>query len=260
MDRNLPSLPPPLAPRRTTNASAQSRDQSRSSSQEELLLASSQPHLITQTRSQARSRVGSNASRGNNNSNSNSNINGDGPLSSSYEMQYSAPAHTRSPHPRSPNAVRRANNNNNYQQSPQGSYDDVATQYSNDGQFGAGHSTIVDMPQASRAPYMQQQQHQSPIAAPAFSSTEQQRLTRVVRKKTVKRVELFRGNLVINCPVPDKLTQNVPFKDVEEVAMMRYTAVTGEPDDFIRNNFTLRQQLYNRQTELFIVMTMVSIY
>jgi hypothetical protein len=49
---------------------------------------------------------------------------------------------------------------------------------------------------------------------------QQQLYQRIVRKKTVKRLELFRGNLVINCPVPDKLIQNVPYKNVEEVATM----------------------------------------
>lgn len=73
---------------------------------------------------------------------------------------------------------------------------------------------------------------------------------------TVKRLPLFRGNLVINCPVPDRILQNVTHKDSEEFQMMRYTAVTCEPDEFVQNNYTLRTQLYGRHTELFIVLTM----
>ncbi|RKO96211.1 hypothetical protein CAUPRSCDRAFT_8395, partial [Caulochytrium protostelioides] len=37
---------------------------------------------------------------------------------------------------------------------------------------------------------------------------------------------------------------------------MRYTAVTCGPDAFSREGYTLRQQEYGRQTELFIVVTM----
>ena len=78
----------------------------------------------------------------------------------------------------------------------------------------------------------------------------------IIRKKTVKRLELFRGNLVINCPVPDRLLNNVPQRTGEEFTAMRYTAITCDPDDFSRENYTLRPSLYGRQTELFIVMTM----
>eukprot|EP00158_Paraphelidium_tribonemae_P009369 Partr_v1_DN28846_c1_g1_i1_m33789 putative monooxygenase len=76
------------------------------------------------------------------------------------------------------------------------------------------------------------------------------------RKKTMQRVQLFRGNLVLNCPVPDKLISNVPYRDTEEVAALRYTAATCDPNDFIHENYTLRSQLYGRPTELMIVMTM----
>lgn len=37
---------------------------------------------------------------------------------------------------------------------------------------------------------------------------------------------------------------------------MRYTAATCDPDDFMRSKYSLRQYLYGRDTELFIVMTM----
>lgn len=41
--------------------------------------------------------------------------------------------------------------------------------------------------------------------------------------------------------------------------MMRYSAVTCDPNDFAASNYTLRPQLMNRQTELFIVMTMYNV-
>lgn len=78
----------------------------------------------------------------------------------------------------------------------------------------------------------------------------------IVRKKTVKRLELFYGNLVINCPVPDYLLHKGYFKEGEEFTNMRYSAVTCDPDEFIREKYTLRSALYGRSTELFIVMTM----
>ncbi|CAI2167449.1 17560_t:CDS:2 [Funneliformis geosporum] len=78
------------------------------------------------------------------------------------------------------------------------------------------------------------------------------------RYKTTKRVELFQGNLVLDCPVPTKLLQMVPRKDDREFTHMRYTGCTSEPDNFKKNLYTLRQQIYepSRQTEMFIVLTM----
>lgn len=78
----------------------------------------------------------------------------------------------------------------------------------------------------------------------------------MLKRKIVRRIELFRGNLVLNCPVPDKLIAHVPFQATEEVQTMRYTAATCNPDNFLRENYTLRQCLYQRHTELFICMTM----
>jgi chitin synthase len=76
------------------------------------------------------------------------------------------------------------------------------------------------------------------------------------RAKTIQRIPLFRGNLVLNCPVPDKLLANVPYHDTEEVCMTRYSAVTCDPNDFMYQNYTLRSALYGRQTEIMITVTM----
>jgi chitin synthase len=77
------------------------------------------------------------------------------------------------------------------------------------------------------------------------------------RSKTVKPVQLFHGNLVLDCPVPPKILNTIPEKE-REYTHMRYTAATCDPADFFEENFTLRQQLYGkpRKTELFIVVTM----
>lgn len=83
-------------------------------------------------------------------------------------------------------------------------------------------------------------------------------LPQVKRWKTVKKVELYKGNLVLDCPVPKKLLSALPKQNAREFTHMRYTGVTCDPSDFVRERFTLRQTLFTkpRATELFIVVTM----
>jgi chitin synthase len=81
------------------------------------------------------------------------------------------------------------------------------------------------------------------------------------RWKTVKEVQLFKGNLVLDCPIPPKLLNMVPHADPperDEFTHMRYSAATCDPSEFFEERFTLRQQLFAkpRRTELFIVVTM----
>jgi len=78
------------------------------------------------------------------------------------------------------------------------------------------------------------------------------------RFKTMKRVDLFQGNLVLDCPVPPRFVNTLPNKKDREFTHMRYTAATCDPADFKKERFTLRQVLYEqpRQTELFIVITL----
>ncbi|GAA5981861.1 hypothetical protein JCM11641_001922 [Rhodosporidiobolus odoratus] len=78
------------------------------------------------------------------------------------------------------------------------------------------------------------------------------------RYKTVKRVQLYHGNLVLDCQVPPKLLERCPRKDDREFTHMRYTAATCDPDHFLDEQYSLRQILYEtpRRTELFIVLTM----
>ncbi|KAI0793146.1 glycosyltransferase family 2 protein [Irpex lacteus] len=78
------------------------------------------------------------------------------------------------------------------------------------------------------------------------------------RYKTIKKVELFHGNLVLDPKVPSKLLNMCALKNEREFTHMRYTAATCDPSDFKNDGFTLRQVLYDppRRTELFIVMTM----
>lgn len=78
------------------------------------------------------------------------------------------------------------------------------------------------------------------------------------RYKTIKKVELFHGNFVLDSPVPTKLLQMCAQKTDREFTHMRYSAATCDPNDFKDSGFTLRQVHYDppRRTELFIVMTM----
>ncbi|KAI8339622.1 chitin synthase 1 [Chlamydoabsidia padenii] len=78
----------------------------------------------------------------------------------------------------------------------------------------------------------------------------------VRRYKTTRKVKLTRGNLVLDCPVPTRYLQSVPLKDDKEFTHMRYTGATCDPKDFGDEGYTLRQQLLERKTELFIVLTM----
>ena len=83
----------------------------------------------------------------------------------------------------------------------------------------------------------------------------------VRRWKTVKEVQLFNGNLVLDCPVPPRLLSQVPHAqppERDEFTHMRYSAATCDPEDFYNERFTLRQKLFAkpRHTELFIVVTM----
>ncbi|BGP33612.1 Chitin synthase, class 3 [Rhodotorula toruloides] len=71
-----------------------------------------------------------------------------------------------------------------------------------------------------------------------------------------RRVKLTEGNLVVPCSIPSRLLSFLPRKDSDEFVTTRYTAVTCGPDEFNDKSYTLRPTLYNRQTELFVVITM----
>ena len=81
------------------------------------------------------------------------------------------------------------------------------------------------------------------------------------RYKTLKRVELYHGNLVLDCPVPGKLLDKLNDRESREFTHMRYTAATCDPDDMKDERYTLRQVLFDppRRTELFICMTMYNV-
>ena len=78
---------------------------------------------------------------------------------------------------------------------------------------------------------------------------------KLMKRRSVKQVQLFRGNLVLDIPVPSHITP-AGKGNIEEFSKMRYTAATCDPDDFVSSRYSLRQYLSGRDTELFIVMTM----
>ncbi|CAJ2502227.1 Uu.00g096210.m01.CDS01 [Anthostomella pinea] len=87
---------------------------------------------------------------------------------------------------------------------------------------------------------------------------QQQPAAPIKRWKTVKQVLLYNGNLVLDCPVPPRLLNQLPHGERDEFTHMRYTAATCDPNNFYDERFTLRQTLFSkkRHTELFIVVTM----
>ncbi|KAH9062450.1 chitin synthase-domain-containing protein [Lactarius vividus] len=92
----------------------------------------------------------------------------------------------------------------------------------------------------------------TPVETRHFGPAPTGRVAR--RNKTMKRVPLTNGNLVLDLPVPPKLV--LPRVGQPEVMKTRYTAVTCDPDDFEKSGHFLRQNQMNRRTELFICITM----
>ncbi|KAJ3414663.1 Chitin synthase, class 2 [Chytridiales sp. JEL 0842] len=77
---------------------------------------------------------------------------------------------------------------------------------------------------------------------------------RLFRHKTLKTVELTeQGNFVVEIPVPARVKAQ---SQEREFAYVRYSAVTGDPDEFDSCGFTLRAFDMERNTEIFIVITM----
>ncbi|ODV98133.1 hypothetical protein PACTADRAFT_47944 [Pachysolen tannophilus NRRL Y-2460] len=80
-------------------------------------------------------------------------------------------------------------------------------------------------------------------------------------KTMIKKVQMINGNLVLDCPVSQKLLAKYPEPLTEhdrEFLFMRYQAATCDPSEFVYSNFTLRQKCYKepRVTEIMIVITM----
>lgn len=96
---------------------------------------------------------------------------------------------------------------------------------------------------------------QSPLMVREMSIGYSVAREKLMKRRSVRQVELQNGNLVLDVHVPSHIVPK-GMSDVEEMTKMRYTAATCDPDDFMRKKYSLRPYLYGRHTELFIVMTM----
>ncbi|TPX37514.1 chitin synthase [Synchytrium microbalum] len=77
------------------------------------------------------------------------------------------------------------------------------------------------------------------------------------RSRTKKTLKLTReGNFVVDIPVPEKVLSVARFRNEQEFTHLRYTAVLGDPNEFVQRGYTLRQNQLGRETELFVVITM----
>ncbi|KAI0348109.1 chitin synthase [Trametopsis cervina] len=122
------------------------------------------------------------------------------------------------------------------------------------------HPPMPSLPYQQYPPHQQQQQHLTPVqqrpgmlrgASSGWSDARE----KLMKRRSVRQVELQKGNLVLDMPVPNHIVP-AGMSNVEEVTKLRYTAATCDPDDFMRSQYSLRPYLYGRHTELFIVMTM----
>jgi chitin synthase len=119
-------------------------------------------------------------------------------------------------------------------------------------EYPPGHHHPPGPPQrgVQFAPGMPPMRGNSTSSNSGYSAAREQ----MMRRRSVRQVELQQGNLVLDMPVPASI---VPAgAKAEEQTTLRYTAATCDPDEFMRRKYTVRPYLYGRQTELFIVMTM----
>lgn len=101
----------------------------------------------------------------------------------------------------------------------------------------------------SNSPQRRSQSPESFMAAPIAAGGDRKR--RLIKLTSS-------GNLVVECPIPKRLREAVR-QAKGEFGTMRYTAVCCEPDEFVANGYTLRQQIVGRKTDLFVVMTLYNV-
>ncbi|KAL7747642.1 hypothetical protein RI367_006931 [Sorochytrium milnesiophthora] len=132
---------------------------------------------------------------------------------------------------------------------------------------------------ASQQQQMYSPQHMPQMPQPAYYDPQQQQqgygsqydingipmhqmqagYSQLGRTKTVRRAIPVRdGKLVVDLNVSRELLNptKVKYAQGEEFEKLRYTACTSDPDNFLMDRYTLRQAMYARKTELFIVVTM----
>ncbi|KAF4598284.1 hypothetical protein EYR38_006680 [Pleurotus pulmonarius] len=98
---------------------------------------------------------------------------------------------------------------------------------------------------------------ETPVETKHYGPAPSGRVVR--RRKSRKRVQLTNGNYVLSSDVPPAMVMPFSSRGEPEMTKTRYTAVTGDPDEFEKRGFSLRQNEMGRKTELFIVITMYNV-
>ncbi|EEB05428.1 chitin synthase Chs2 [Schizosaccharomyces japonicus yFS275] len=87
--------------------------------------------------------------------------------------------------------------------------------------------------------------------------TETNTLRRDVPQYSVKEVPLVDGNLIVDYSVSKQLLAlQGTFADQPEAQTLRYSAVTCEPEETQDKGYKLRQQIYGRETEIAVCLTL----
>ncbi|KAK4685344.1 chitin synthase, partial [Tremellales sp. Uapishka_1] len=112
-------------------------------------------------------------------------------------------------------------------------------------------------PRPSPSPLPQYGYPQSPSSQSGTSHWHAMRAG-MLERRVIKQIPLSNGNLIMDIAVPRSVIPSTKGLGLEsdEMETMRYSAATCDPDNFMKQKFNLRQYLYGRKTELFIVMTM----
>ncbi|KAH7131791.1 chitin synthase 2 [Dendryphion nanum] len=129
--------------------------------------------------------------------------------------------------------------------------DDVFTDTSSDLKRRSRDSYASDDTFTEEFPVDEKTEHYGP--APDGAQSRRGVRQAMMKKKEVK---LVNGELILECKIPTILYSFLPRRDDNEFTHMRYTAVTCDPDDFADRGYKLRQNVNNRETELFICITM----
>jgi hypothetical protein len=116
-----------------------------------------------------------------------------------------------------------------------------------------GSQTSFDLPVRSQNPGLEENSKEQPYDSSIRASSQ----TWV----TVKEVDLFKGNLVLDCPVSERILNKVPHAAPpgrDEFSHVRYTALNCEPYEFNTLDFVLRPSLFAkpRRTEIFIAISL----
>ncbi|KAJ2931569.1 hypothetical protein H1R20_g5411, partial [Candolleomyces eurysporus] len=99
------------------------------------------------------------------------------------------------------------------------------------------------------------------VASHTTNNTEREwRRRQTIKRGVTRAVKLTHGNFIAEYQVPTPVFSAIEpqYKsgNTTEFSHMRYTAATCDPDDFTeQNGWSLRQKMYNRETELLIAVT-----